>query len=304
MAVGVLGQRRLDLAADVGRARAARVEDAARTAGRSGSGGSPPTTIRSRARFSRGSGIGIADSSAVGVRVDRLGVELLGGRELHDLAEVHDRDAVGDVAHDRRGRGRRRGSVRPKLVLEVVEQVDDLRLDRDVERRDRLVEHDQLRLQRQRAGDPDALALAAGELVREAVDVLGAQADDARAARGALPCRSRRPTARAAAAASPTICPTRLRGFSDANGSWKTICISRRSGRSRSRRSPCVMSVPRKRIVPSVGLEQPQHRARQRRLAAARLADEAERLALAQRERHVVDRVHVRRPSGRPARPA
>ena len=63
------------------------------------------------------------------------------------------------------------------LVLELVEQVDDLRLDRDVERGDRLVEHDQLRVDRQRAGDPDPLALAAGELVREAVDVLGVQPD-------------------------------------------------------------------------------------------------------------------------------
>ena len=64
-----------------------------------------------------------------------------------------------------------------ELVLEVVEQVDDLRLDRDVEGRDRLVGDDQLRLQRQRPGDPDPLPLAAGELVREAVVVLGREAD-------------------------------------------------------------------------------------------------------------------------------
>ena len=65
----------------------------------------------------------------------------------------------------------------PELVLEVVEQVDDLRLDRDVERRDRLVGDDQLRPQRERAGDPDPLALAARELVREAVVVLGREPD-------------------------------------------------------------------------------------------------------------------------------
>ena len=34
------------------------------------------------------------------------------------------------------------------------------------------------------------------------------------------------------------IAPTRLRGFSDAYGSWKTICISRRSGRSSRARQP------------------------------------------------------------------
>ena len=38
-----------------------------------------------------------------------------------------------------------------ELVLQVVEQVDHLRLDRDVERRDRLVRDDQLRVQGERA---------------------------------------------------------------------------------------------------------------------------------------------------------
>ena len=49
---------------------------------------------------------------------------------------------------------------------QVRDQVDDLRLDRHVERRDRLVGDQQLRRQRERAGDGDALALAAGEFVR------------------------------------------------------------------------------------------------------------------------------------------
>jgi len=51
-------------------------------------------------------------------------------------------------------------------------------LDRHVERAHRLVRHDQLGPQRQRAGDPDALPLAAGELVRIAVVVLGVEADE------------------------------------------------------------------------------------------------------------------------------
>jgi hypothetical protein len=67
-------------------------------------------------------------------------------------------------------------------VLQVVEQVHDLRLDRDVESRDGLVEDDELRLERERAGDPDPLPLTARELVRESVDVLLLQADPARAA--------------------------------------------------------------------------------------------------------------------------
>jgi hypothetical protein len=92
------------------------------------------------------------------------------------LPEVHDRDPVGDMADD--GEVVRDEEVgEPEVVLEAREQVDDLRLDRHVERRDGLVEDDQGRVEGERAGDADALPLAAGELVREAVAVLGAEAD-------------------------------------------------------------------------------------------------------------------------------
>ena len=50
------------------------------------------------------------------------------------------------------------------LGLQVLEQVDDLGLDRHIQRRDRLVGHDQLRLHQQRPGNADPLALASGKL--------------------------------------------------------------------------------------------------------------------------------------------
>ena len=56
-----------------------------------------------------------------------------------------------------------------ELGLQVLHQVDDLGPDRHVEGRDRLVGDDEVGLDRQGAGDADALALAAGELVRVAV---------------------------------------------------------------------------------------------------------------------------------------
>ena len=68
-------------------------------------------------------------------------------------------------------------SVSPMLALELAQQVEDLCLDRDVERRHRLVGDQQLGLERDRAGDADPLALAAGELVRIAVVVLGVEPD-------------------------------------------------------------------------------------------------------------------------------
>jgi hypothetical protein len=54
--------------------------------------------------------------------------------------------------------------------LQFFEQVQDLRLHADVQRRGRLVADDQLGLHRQCAGNGDALPLAADELVREALE--------------------------------------------------------------------------------------------------------------------------------------
>ena len=46
-------------------------------------------------------------------------------------------------------------------LAQLLEQHQDLRLHADVERRDRLVGEDQVGTQRERAGDADALAMAA-----------------------------------------------------------------------------------------------------------------------------------------------
>jgi hypothetical protein len=58
----------------------------------------------------------------------------------------------------------------PELGLQVGEQGEHLGLDRDVERRDRFVGDHQLQVERERPGDPDPLPLAAGELVRVALE--------------------------------------------------------------------------------------------------------------------------------------
>ena len=127
-----------------------------------GEGRSPPRTI------ARAAAAVLVDhrhrrEQRVRVRVPRAREELVGRRDLDDLAEVHDGDPVAHVADDREVvRDEEVGE--PQLVLQVGEQVEDLRLDRDVERRDRLVADDQLGMQRERARDADALALTAGEV--------------------------------------------------------------------------------------------------------------------------------------------
>ena len=209
---------------------------------------------------------------------------------LDDLAEVHHRDPVGDVA-DHAEVVRDEQIRQAELVLKLLEQVDDLRLHGHVERRHRLVGDDQLRVQRQRPGDADALALPAGELVRDS----GCSARGCRPTRSSNSCTRRFSSAPLASPCSsigsPTIWPTRLRGFSDANGSWKIICIWRRSGRS-SRRDRPTSSSPRNRTDPDVGVRQLEDRPAQRRLAAAGFADQTECFAFAQGQADAVDRAH------------
>ena len=95
---------------------------------------------------------------------------------LHHPPDVHHRHPVADVLHHVELVGDEQvGELEP--VLQVLQQVEDLRLDRHVERRHRLVAHHELRVERQRAGDADALPLAAGERVRIAAQVLAPQAD-------------------------------------------------------------------------------------------------------------------------------
>ena len=104
-------------------------------------------------------------------RVFGLGVaeDLLDRALLDDLAVLHDHDAVAERAHDLEVvRDEEVGEAR--LVLQLAQQLDDLGLHRQVERRGRLVEEDELGLERDGAGDGEALPLPAGEFVREAVE--------------------------------------------------------------------------------------------------------------------------------------
>ncbi len=241
-----------------------------------------------------GSGTGTAESSASAYGCSGTRVQLVDGRDLDDPAEVHDRDPVGDVADDAEV-VRDEHERQPQLALQVAQEVQDLRLDRHVERRDGLVADDEPRVRGERPREADALALAARELVRVALRVRGGEA---RRARAAPPTRVRSAAPEAmpwTRSGMPMISSTRLRGFSDACGSWKTITRSRRSARSlRAERRRDVLPVEadraRRRLV------QPHDAAGERRLAAAGLADEAERLALLDGQADAVDGLQLLAP--------
>ena len=121
------------------------------------------------------------DRKAAEQAMDRLGmrrlpVELLGGGDLHDPAEIEHHHPVGDhldhrqVVADEHHR-------QAEVALQPLQQVDHLRLYGHVEGGDRLVGDDELRTRRQRPGDRHALPLAAGEGARIALHLLGGEAD-------------------------------------------------------------------------------------------------------------------------------
>src|SRR5690242_16325197 len=63
------------------------------------------------------------------------------------------------------------------LVSQSFEQIKNLCLDGNIERRDWLVGNNEIRINRQRTRDPNALALPAGEFMWIALDEAPAQAD-------------------------------------------------------------------------------------------------------------------------------
>jgi len=102
----------------------------------------------------RGSGTGTACNSA---RVSGCQIE-----HQHPIAQV----AHGwQIVRDEQQR-------QVHLLLRGFEQRGDLRLDRDVQCRERLIANDELGLDDQGARDADTLGLTAGELVRVALQVL------------------------------------------------------------------------------------------------------------------------------------
>ncbi len=121
----------------------------------------------------------------LGVGMVGLRVDLLRFAELDDAAEIHDGDAVAHMAHHAQiVADEQAGEI--ELAAQLQEQIEDLRLDGDIEGGHRLVADQQIGLHGQRAGDGDALALAARELMRIPVGEIGVETDTAEPLRHVL----------------------------------------------------------------------------------------------------------------------
>src|SRR5690348_826782 len=105
-----------------------------------------------------------------------VSIDFVTVRNFDDFAEIHNRNTLADVLdHSQIVRDEEIGQM--QLLLQILEQVDYLRLDRNVERRHRLVEHEETRAHCERPRDPDALALPARELMRITVKRVGPDPD-------------------------------------------------------------------------------------------------------------------------------
>ena len=111
--------------------------------------------------FEAGIGLGHSRQERLGIRMLGVKIERFGIGEFNDFADIHDGDAVGDVLNDAEV-VRDEEISQFQLFLQVLQQVENLRLDRDIKGGDRLIGDDQARVRRQGAGNADALALTAG----------------------------------------------------------------------------------------------------------------------------------------------
>ena len=142
-----------------------------------------------------------------------------------------------------------------QFVAQAQQQLQDLVLYRDVERRRRFIGQQQLRPAGKRDGEHRALPHAAGELVREIVERRrrASGMPTSPAVRRRAPRAARPRNARCSARLSVICRPIVSTGSSAVIGSWNTIAISpprtARSSGSASRRS---RSRPRQHTLPLV----------------------------------------------------
>ena len=156
-----------------------------------------------------------------------------------------------------------------------------------VEVRQRLVHQDHRRVVDQRARDRDALLLAAGELVRQPLAEV-ARAESWSSAVVHARCRSRRRRPCAASGRRPRCrtpsCAATAR-TTGTRGPRLRLSAGTSTPRGAVEDRPC----RRSRIVPLVRRLEPRDRAQQRRLAAARGAQQRHHLARLQRHRHALE---------------
>src|SRR5665647_2835198 len=213
---------------------------------------------------------------------------LLGVAGFDDDTVVHHRDLVADVLdhskvvadEDRRN---------TQVLLEVHEQVEDLRLDAEVERTHRLVGDDEFWFAGECRGDTDSLPLAARKVGRKAGRKARVQPDPIEEVqdpafpvkRGADSVAVQRFADASADRPARVETPIRVLEY--------RLHSTSKGGQRLARESLNILPV--EDDLPAVGLDQAENAAAQRALAASRLSDKAQRAPSLHCQGDVVERV-------------
>ena len=104
----------------------------------------------------------------------RVCKDALGAADLDHRSEVENDDPVADGLDDGEVVGDEKVG-QSEFCFQVGKEVQHLRLNRDIQGRDRFVENDDSGIGGKRAGDADPLGLTAGEFMRVAVEEFFAQ---------------------------------------------------------------------------------------------------------------------------------
>src|SRR3989442_11672387 len=117
--------------------------------------------------------------------MERVLEQLARRRLLNDPPEIHDGHAIGHLANDAEVVGDQ--EVRQLLLpWDVSQQVQDLRLDRDIQGARRFIEQEKFRFGCEGSSNRDPLSLASGELMRKSIEVVGPQSDVFKKLRGSF----------------------------------------------------------------------------------------------------------------------
>ena len=126
--------------------------------------------------FKRGIGQRHGGQQTLRVRVERVCKNLLSVGSLDEIALVQDADTVGNVFdHAQIVRDKKASTL--GFFLNILEQIDDLRLNRNVKGGNAFVGDNELRFHDKGAGNPDTLTLTAAELLRITLRLRGTQPD-------------------------------------------------------------------------------------------------------------------------------
>jgi hypothetical protein len=222
------------------------------------------------------------------------GEELGGRRPLHDRAQVHHRDLVAQVSHDAEVVGDE-DHRQAERHAEVEQELEDLRLDRDVQGGQGLVRDEQLGLHRQRAGDADPLALSPGELAGVLVGIRRAEAHlHQELVHAPAPCRRRPDAVNVEHLPEHRAYPLAgiQRRIRILKHDLHPLPVWRELGLGEPHEVDAV-----EQHRPAIGRVKAQQTAAQRALAASRLSHQAERLPPRKHERHAIDGANVLRRS-------